>query len=180
MTVAVAAELVRPLVAQPLKEVGDLQSERLGQDPFGAFSNGAVKEIVGGGNKCSGGQNLIPCRHGVASRIDPVLRAEVGVEHLEGYAVFVPSLSGSSEAVSTSPEGSSGPSVEPRHKCVSTGHSYEGPWYIPWLDCARVHGCLWAHASLDRQCHTRSSSAGPDGSEIFRTHARRETLAATE
>jgi hypothetical protein len=37
---------------------------------------------------------LIPCRHGVASRIDPAHRAEVGEKHLEGYAVFVSALSG--------------------------------------------------------------------------------------
>jgi hypothetical protein len=107
MTVAVAAELVGPLVVEPLEEVGDLEPERLREDALGALSDGALEKVVRGGDRCSRGQNLIPCRHGVASRIDPVLRAEVGVKHLEGYAVFVPALSGSSAAVSTSPEGSS-------------------------------------------------------------------------
>jgi hypothetical protein len=49
MAVTVAAELLGPLMAQPLEEVGDLEPERLGEDALGALAKGALKRSSGAG-----------------------------------------------------------------------------------------------------------------------------------
>jgi hypothetical protein len=99
MAVPAAAELAGPLVAEPAEELVDLSGQDLLKQALRALADELLEGVVGCRDRCSRGQDLVPCRHGVASRIDPAHRAEVGDKHLEGYAVFVPALSGSSPAI---------------------------------------------------------------------------------
>lgn len=88
--VAVAAEVVAALVAEPAEELVDLSAERFLQDALRTGADELLEGVVGRRDGCGRGQDLVPCgqRRGLQDR--PGLRAEVGVDHLEGYAVLVP------------------------------------------------------------------------------------------
>lgn len=90
VAVAVAAELPTALVAQPAEELVDLRRERPLQQLLRALADELLESVVGRGNRCGRGQDLVPCGQRRGLQDPPGLRAEVGDEYLEGYAVLVP------------------------------------------------------------------------------------------
>jgi hypothetical protein len=107
VAVAIAAEVAAALVAGPTQELVDLGAESGMEHPLSALPDQLLDQVGGGGDRCSRGQNLVPCRHGVASRSTRWYGSLVVDSNLEGYAVLVPSLAGASAAIPTSPEVSS-------------------------------------------------------------------------
>jgi hypothetical protein len=101
VAVAIAAEVAAALVAGPPQELVDLGAESGMEHPLSAFPDQLLDQVVGGRDRCSRGQNLLPCRHGVASRSTRWYGSLVVDSNLEGYAVLVPSLAGASAAIST-------------------------------------------------------------------------------
>jgi hypothetical protein len=60
MTVAVAARALTALVAQPAEELVDLGVESLLEQALGTLADDPLDRVVGSGNRCSRGQNLVP------------------------------------------------------------------------------------------------------------------------
>jgi hypothetical protein len=74
VAITVAPELRHPLIAGAAKELFHLRLQGGLQKLLRPTSDHSLQEVMGRRHRCGGWQDLILCRHGVASSADPFQR----------------------------------------------------------------------------------------------------------
>src|SRR6266542_3867049 len=108
VTIAIAAVLVRPLVAGASQEVVNLQFQRSLQHLPGALTRQHFEHVIWRWHGCGRGQNLIPFRHGV-TLLKLARRTRAGCLQREDTPLLSPFRAPRLRPISTSAHNSSAP-----------------------------------------------------------------------